>query len=471
MTWPLHIRGISLPSLVFCTLFLWNGFVYLVVFRILNTTRIEQKKFLYFGLTSIALAWYSYSTFNLYSSEVFETASGWQGMQFVALVFLFIFFALFCTSYLNLNHWYWNTLLPVITLLFLPFIFRKDLFLTENPAPKVFILLGHHTRILEVEFGPLAYVFIVWCFANLSYLALCWIKFQKRHLGKFSLPFPFLIFGLAAINDTLVATQVYRFYYLLELGFLGYIFSMGFSLFSKYVEANKQLLKKTEEVEALNEEMQFLLSSISHDLTAPLVSIRGFIKLLQETDEKEDVDRVHYLERIQINSDHMTQMLEGITAFLRIGRVVVKIEPVDLHHVVQEVMAILGDARERPNTVIELPKKWPKFNSSVNGVKQILLNLFQNALKYSHPDKHYVKLAVVEQDMGIIMTVEDEGPGISLEMKEKIFNPFFRLHSQTPGAGMGLAIVRKTAENLGGRVWLDPDYVLGSRFCVFLPDK
>ncbi len=471
MVWPSSIRFIALPSLVFSTLFLWNGLVYLLVVRTFPAEANERRKFLYFSFTSISLALYSFSTFNLYCSPSYEIAAFWQRLEFVALVFFYIFFVLFSAKLLELKKIYWKTVAPFPALLFLPFIFFNELFLTSTPAPKTFSLLGYHTQILEVTLGPLAYAFLGWCLANLFYLALRWTQYQRRHFEKISLPISFALFALAAVNDSLVAARVYQFYYLLEAGFLGYIFSMGVGLFRSYVEAAQQLARKSKEVEALNEEMQFLLSSISHDLMAPLVSIRGFMELLEESDGSHHEEDKHYLERIKINAVHMAQMLEGIVSFLRIGRVELPREQVDLKKVVGEVMVILGEESKAPGRVIEMPKQWPEIFSSERGIKQILLNLLQNAIKYASGEAGPILLDFSSTPQGFLIAVANPGPSIPPEMKEKIFKPFFQIHQKMPGSGMGLAIVKKTAENLGGRAWLDESYTKGVRFCVSLPGQ
>jgi signal transduction histidine kinase len=464
------LRLISIPSVVFCTLFLWNGLFYLFLSRLMPVELRERRKTLFFGLTALAMALYSFSTIFLYSAPTLHFVIFWQRLQFASAVLLFIFFILFSAQHLALKNIYWQGILPILSLLFIITIFLPGLVIGIQPAPKIFTYFGHSTKIMEFAFTPLATLFVAWALASTFYLGWEWFRYYQRHIKQFAIPISFTLFLIAGINDFLVAQQVYRFFYVFEIGFLGYIVSMGFQLFNDYAAATRHLTQKTHEVEALNEELRFFVSSMSHDLSNPLVSIRGFLDILEGM-EVGDPKQQEYLGRVKSNAEQMQQMLSDLLQLARIGRVEETVERVDFKKVMTEIRMILGGEKLLEGATLEQPNHWPSIYSSEKGIKQILMNLIHNALKFSPKGKAHVIVDCQAQGGGVLINVSDQGPGIPAEMKERIFSPFFRLQHQIPGTGMGLAIVKKTAENLGGRVWLDISYREGARFCVYLPCK
>ncbi|MCE9624995.1 MAG: HAMP domain-containing histidine kinase, partial [Deltaproteobacteria bacterium] len=249
-----------------------------------------------------------------------------------------------------------------------------------------------------------------------------------------------------------------------------FVCTMAFQLFRYYVQTVRELEEKTNEVSALNEEIQFLVSAISHDLKAPLISIRGFSALLGEMKEEESEKRRNFLKRVEENAEQMLEWLDDLIRFIKVGWVAGDTEAVDLAKVSQEVEGLLAGPCTERKIRIDWPASWPQLFSSSKGIKQILLNLLQNSVKFSPSDK-IVRVECFREHAAIQIWVEDEGPGVPEELRERIFQPFFRHHRDVPGSGMGLAIVKKTAEKLGGRAWLDTEYRSGARFCIYLPDR
>jgi signal transduction histidine kinase len=465
---PEIIRKVSLPSVVFCTLFLWSGVVYLGFARILPLAREERLRYLLFGLTSIGLSLVSYATFRLYSSVALADSLFWCRLQMAATLPVFITFVLFTSLTLKLHRGYFFRILPVVTLLFMPFVYMKGGFFQEAASITTFAFASHTTRIIEAEPGPVFYLFLAWVLPNLIYLAYAWIQHYRRHLEGAALPLGFSIFVLCLFNDMMVVTKVYSFFYLAELGFSVFILSMGVQLFKHYVVGMHRLDAKTKEVAALNEEMQFLVGTMSHDLKAPLISIRGFAELLEEDIASESPKSRSFLGRIQANADQMLGLIEDLLNYIKVGWVLEDRGPVDLKKVLEEVLLQLAGSDPSLPGRLEAPASWPALNSSAKGLRHILLNLLQNAAKFCPRGK--IQLTYSKKPDGLELAVSDGGPGVTKELREQIFDPFFRSQREVPGSGMGLAIVKKTAERLGGRVWLDEEYKRGACFRVFLPD-
>ncbi len=478
---PSNIQLISIPSVIFCTLFVWNAVVYLTFSRLLaanDRTRTlpaaaeTRKKYLYFGLTSLCLAVYSFGQVYLYSSETLERALFWQRLQFLSAIPLFIFFTQFSAKYLGLVSRYWNRVVPIATLLFAPLVFWGQSFLYNIAAPKK-VMIGNQYwgGFLEGRMAPLAYLFIAWCVPHLLYLGTLWVKRYRSRTERILLPVSFIIFTIAVVNDVLILAEVYSFFYMMELGFVAFIVAMSFQMFHDFLEVNQQFVRKTREVEILNEEMSFLVSTISHDFMAPLLSIGGFTKVLEEFNAEQNERFKHCLERINYNSDHMRELVQDLSTYVKIGRVVEELNDVDMERVLKDVLGMLEYPKRYGRAHLEIPTKWPALVSSEKRLRQIFFNLMENALKYSPSEEAYVGVHSEPRQGGVLFEVEDQGPGIPRHLCEKVFEPFFRDHPERPGTGLGLAIVKKSAERLGGKAWVDRNYHAGARFCIWLPSQ
>lgn len=466
---PEIIRKISLPSVVFCTLFMWNGVVYLGFSRILPLDRNERLRYLFFALTSIGLSIVSYATFQLYSSVALSDSLFWCRLQMAATLPVFITFVLFTALTLKLHRGYFFRVLPVVTLLFAPFIYWDGGFFQNLASTTTFALGRRTTRIIEAEPGMAFYLFLAWVVPNLLYLAFAWIQHYRKHLEGVALPLGFSVFVLCLFNDMLVVTKVYSFFYLAEFGFSVFILSMAIQLFKHYVDGMSRLDAKTMEAAALNEEIQFLVGAMSHDLKAPLISIRGFSELLEGGSERDPAQRMTFLGRIQANADQMLNLIDDLLNYIKLGWVFEDREAIDFKKMLNEVLLQLAGSDPTLAERLEPPIYWPALRSSPKGLRQILLNLLQNAAKFCPQGK--IRVDFVKRSGGLEFAVIDEGPGVAPELREQIFHPFFRSQREVPGTGMGLAIVRKTAERLGGKAWLDESHHGGACFRVFLPDS
>jgi len=467
MLWPTQIRLISLPSVFFLTLFWGMGLLTLAMaFRL--QVQVKRAGFFWIGFTALAMGMYSLVTMLLYSAPSLHAISFWQRMQLVSSVLVFIFIVFFSDSYLRLRSTYWTSWVPLITLIFLPLLAVRDWSLAPVLSPKTFPFAGYSTRIFEYELGPVALVALAWFFLNILLLGTRWWRFFRSHPRQWPIPLSFAIFQASGINDALVATGVYQSFYLLEVGFLGFVFAMGYQVVREYIGAAQALAFKSQEVEGLNEEMQFLISSISHDLNGPLLSIQGFLENFESL-QLQDPKRHEYLQRVRHNTEHMQGMLGALVEFMRAGRVEVATAPVKLEKIAAEVSWLLeGEGLPVPDR-LEMPEAWPNIISCERSIKQILINLLHNAFKHAAVSQGQVRVAWEDQENGLMISVSDEGPGVPKELREKVFEPFFRFDPRTPGTGMGLAIAKKLSESLEGRIWLDTNYREGARFCVFLP--
>ncbi len=258
---------------------------------------------------------------------------------------------------------------------------------------------------------------------------------------------------------------------------------------------NRKLEDRVTEVTAVNQELEAFSYSISHDLRAPLRSMQGFAQmLLVEFAELLPERARDYACRIGESAGYMDQLLRDLLEYSSVNRVELKPSPINLESVLAEVLeSIQHDIRERA-AQIDLRSPLARVLAQHTTVKQILTNLIANALKFVAPGttphiriwteerpaaaspQSTLDAASVDTERSALNTtvrlyIQDNGIGIDSDQHEKIFGLFQRIHTADtyPGTGIGLAIVRKGAERLGGQVGVDSSPGQGSRFWLDLP--
>jgi PAS domain S-box-containing protein len=237
-------------------------------------------------------------------------------------------------------------------------------------------------------------------------------------------------------------------------------------------ELNEALAKQIRDLAAANQELDAFSYSISHDLRAPLRAMQGFSEaLLEDYGERFDATGQDYAHRIVAASRQMDTLIQDLLAYSRLVRAEVSLDPVSLETVVDDVCGALEmEVKERGGEIIvERPLGRVLAHRTVLG--QIVTNLMTNALKFTRPETP-VRVRVHSERAGgrVRLWVEDNGIGIALEHRERIFRAFERLHGiqQYPGTGIGLAIVQKGATRLGGQAGVESEPGAGSRFWVEL---
>lgn len=234
----------------------------------------------------------------------------------------------------------------------------------------------------------------------------------------------------------------------------------------------------------LSELKSDFVSSVSHELRAPLASVRLMAESLRLGKITDPTRQQEYYGMIDSECRRLGSLIENVLDFARIerGHKHYEFAPVELESLVRETVRLMepyAAAREvslslridSENLDAGAPPEWDG-----RAVHQALLNLIDNAAKHSQPGQTVdIRVSATSRDPGhrIQITVEDRGPGIPSEDHQRIFEPFFRrgseLRRDTQGAGIGLAIVRHVAEAHGGRVLVESSPGAGSRFTLDLP--
>ncbi len=240
---------------------------------------------------------------------------------------------------------------------------------------------------------------------------------------------------------------------------------------------NRQLEGKVEQVSEVNRELEAFSYSVSHDLRAPLRHVAGFSdKLGRHLGEGMDDKSRHYIGVIGDSARRMSQLIDDLLVYSRLGRSALRLQAVDMQSLVAEARAML-DANEasdgRADRVEWRISPLPIVLADENMMRQVWGNLLGNALKYSSQRE----LSVIEiehrlQDDGShLFSVRDNGAGFDMAYAGKLFGVFQRLHkaSDFAGTGIGLASVRRVLGRHGGRIWAEAAPDRGATFFFTLP--
>ena len=173
-------------------------------------------------------------------------------------------------------------------------------------------------------------------------------------------------------------------------------------------------------------------------------------------------------------SARMSQLIDDLLAYARLGRTSMRRRPVPLQSLLAQIQKDLAARITETGAHFDLPDDLPVVRGDPTLLSQIFTNLFGNALTYHRPGvPPLVTITWHDSADQVVIGVSDNGIGVPPEHHDKIFNVFQRLHSEDeyPGTGIGLAIVKKSVELLSGRVWVESVVGQGSTFSVQLPKE
>lgn len=240
-------------------------------------------------------------------------------------------------------------------------------------------------------------------------------------------------------------------------------------------QINRELREKTKRLERSNADLETFAMLVSHDLQAPLTTVRGYLEGLQDLyGESLDARANDWMARADNAAARMSELVNSLLAFARDGGAdSAEREPVSIPDLVAEVCEDLDQLLSSTDARVGVEPPPPGAAEVLayrSRLRQVLQNLIQNTVKYRHPDRTpHAVVSVEERGSHWQVTVTDNAVGVPAAQREQVFSMFARLDEREPGHGIGLAACRQVVERHGGRIWVeDNPEGPGSRFCFTL---
>ena len=271
-----------------------------------------------------------------------------------------------------------------------------------------------------------------------------------------------------------------------EIGQLATSFNdMARALNDQYLGLEQKVAERTTELRSVNIKLaeasahkSRFLANVNHELRTPLSSIIGYARLLhRETEGQITSLQRENLDDLLRNAERLLGLIDSLLDFARIeaGKMEVQIEPIVVGELVQGAAATVEPMlrRDAVRLVRDIPAELPPLYTDREKLRQIILNLLGNAVKFT--DRGEIKISACQENGDFKLAVADTGIGIDRADMDRIFEEFDRGRwtngGSYRGTGLGLAIVKRLVDLLGGSVAVESEVGKGSKFIVTLPVK
>jgi two-component system phosphate regulon sensor histidine kinase PhoR len=231
----------------------------------------------------------------------------------------------------------------------------------------------------------------------------------------------------------------------------------------------------TKEKEIAKMKSEFV-SNVSHELKAPLASIKAYIEMLLDREVRDEAQSREFFQTIAAETDRMNRLIENILNLSRLESGLVPVNKTDL--AITEILRDVGDvmtpqaAKKNVRLEADLAPVFFRVHGDRDMLYQAILNVVSNAVKYT-PEGGQVRVSTFLADGAVVVEVSDTGYGVPQEELQRIFEKFYRSrHSgkAAPGTGLGLPLVKHVVEAIhGGRVTVESQVGKGSTFRLYLP--
>jgi PAS domain S-box-containing protein len=223
------------------------------------------------------------------------------------------------------------------------------------------------------------------------------------------------------------------------------------------------------ELEAKNAELERFTYTVSHDLKAPLITIRGFLGFIEKDALSGDMNRLKEdIQRISAATDKMQRLLNELLELSRIGRLMNPLENIVLGDLIRDVIKLMEEQLRERNVEVNIQDDLPVVCVDSQRLFEVIQNLLDNAVKFmGEQTRPVIEIGTRGEDAehGMpVFYVSDNGIGIAPEHHDRIFGLFNKLDPRAEGTGVGLAIVKRILEVHGGRIWVESEPGKGSTF-------
>jgi PAS domain S-box-containing protein len=239
-------------------------------------------------------------------------------------------------------------------------------------------------------------------------------------------------------------------------------------------EVDRRVAERTAQLEQANEALEFFSRAVAHDLSAPLQTMQSFAQiLLQDHADSLNVTEQTYLQRIDDTAQRAEQFIRDLLVYSRLDRDSLRLQPINLSSIVAQVLASLEETLRQRQAEVRVNEPLAIVLGHPTALSQVIYNLLTNAIKFVASDVQpeiWISTEAVESNRKVRLIVQDNGIGIAPDQQTLIFQIFERLYPAEiyPGSGIGLAIVQRSVERMGGQVGLESQPGVGSRFWIEL---
>ncbi|MCI0745145.1 MAG: MASE1 domain-containing protein [Verrucomicrobia subdivision 3 bacterium] len=237
-------------------------------------------------------------------------------------------------------------------------------------------------------------------------------------------------------------------------------------------ELEDLVLERTAKLRESIAELEAFSYSLSHDMRAPIRAIQGFSQIaLTEFGEKVGPPATDYLKKVISAATRMDRLIQDVLTLSRLSRQEITLASIDVEKLIRDIISERPELQP-PRADIEIVSPLPSMRGHMASLTQCVTNLLDNAVKFvSRGVKPRVRVYSELVQQHVRLWIEDNGIGIPPEAQRQLFQMFSRLHSERDyaGTGIGLAIVRKAAERMGGQTGVESEPGRGSRFWLQLP--
>ncbi|MCB0278495.1 MAG: GAF domain-containing protein [Calditrichaeota bacterium] len=233
--------------------------------------------------------------------------------------------------------------------------------------------------------------------------------------------------------------------------------TLGNEIRHKQAENNRETL--ISELETKNAEMERFTYTVSHDLKSPLITIKGFLGVI-ERDLSDEKSRhlSEYINHMKGGVEKMHHLLDDLLELSRIGRLINKTEEFEVNRVVKDALSLVQGQIEIGKVTVEVKPDLPVIKGDYKRLIEVFQNLIDNAVKFmGNQENPRIEIGSINQNGDSILYVRDNGIGIEKKYQDKVFGLFERLSNDDKGTGVGLALVKRIIELHHGQIWVESE--------------